>query len=130
MEVTDLKKKQYMYIAKLGGYLELNESDDINNDLNRAIIKAYASQHVPCYLGNINFYGSKREEFIEQKISCYEQYSGREILNFEYTFIIPLMDVLLEQMIREWNSGQAQRRLIDKIMARIDSLGGLIFIWS
>lgn len=134
MSVKDLTAQQHKYIAGIGGYLELLESDGVNNDLNREVIKTFANEHgTSCYLGNINFYGVARRALTEGKISCYEKYAGKEVLNFEYSFIVPVRDHDLEDMIRQWNSDGYSGKdtgFSGKIVQRIYKLGGLTFIWS
>ena len=130
MSVKDLLLKKNEYIAGIGGYLELLESDGNNNELNREIIKEYAKEHAACYLGKINFFGTESEALINGERSCYEKYVGKEVLNFEYSFIIPSKDPELEEMIIKWNSGNVCVGLIDSIMERIDYLGGYYFVWS
>lgn len=130
MQIEDLKREQYIHIARLGGYLELMESDDTNNDLNRALIKVYAEKHPSCYLGNINFYGDEREALLNGNISCLKEYDGGEVMNFECAFVVPVKDTRLEQMIKHWNTNKAENETINQIFNRVDLLDGLIFIWS
>lgn len=133
MNVQELIKQKSEYIVGIGGYLELLESDNKNNDLNREIIKAYVNEHnSTCYLGNINFYGKDRKDLMDGKISCYEKYAGREVMNFEFTFIVPVEDKVLEELIKQWNSDgfSVNNAFADRIFKRIDDLGGVTFIWS
>lgn len=129
MTSKELKREQYIHIAEIGGYLNLQESDDYNNDLNRAIIKAFTEENGSGYMGNINFYGQKWDDLIQGKISCYEKYTGQNIYNFACAFIVSKADEELKNMIKEWNDG-GDSSLVDRIYNRIEELNGMVFIWS
>ena len=130
MTSRELKREQYKHIAEIGGYLELSESDDYNNDLNRAIIKAYKQENGRCFMGCINFYDQKRKDIASGKISCYEEYTGQEIYNFACAFIVPEADAALARLITEWNKDGACAAIINDIFNRIEELDGLHFIWT
>ena len=126
----ELKKEQYNYIFNIGEYLELQEGDNTNNDLNRKQIKAYTNENKKVWFGNINFYDEKRRRIVNDEESPLVEYEGQEIYNFEYTFCVPSCDETLIDLIREWNKTGAKTELIDAIFSRIDDLNGIHFIWS
>lgn len=132
--VQELKKEQYRYIAEIGGYLNLKESDDVNNDLNRAIIKAFKEKNGTAFLGYVNLPDHIYKDLNEGKDVCiYEEYSDQMIYNFGCDFVVPEADRKLESLLIEWNTKEGYANgaeLLELIFKRIDNLGGLRFIWS
>lgn len=132
MSVKDLKYEQYKHIAEINGYFNLLESDDINNDLNRAIIKAFKEENKTAYIGFINLSKEKIINLNEgNNTTILEEYVGQTIYNFGANFIIPQKDDILEDLIKKWNIIKPSNlKLLDKIYERIDTLKGINFIWS
>lgn len=131
--LQELKSETYQHVASMGGWLEIPEADCTLNDLNRKQIAAFKNEHDTAYLGNINYYDEKRKQITNGETSVYNEYTGQTVYNFEYCFCVPTKDEVLENMIREWNSpnaGLSNYKLITQITNRIDSLGGISFIWS
>lgn len=123
------KKRQYRYVRESGGWLALREADNTSNNLNREIIVALKQIHGRLYLGHINIYGDdRRVRVCAGKKSVYEEYTGQEIYNFHCDFAVPGADETLAELIRTWNR-EAEPRVIDQIMARVDELGGEHFVW-
>lgn len=125
-----IRKRQALYVASVGGYLELQEADNTYNDMNREMIEAYKMAHGVEFFGSINFYDEERQKIIAGEKSIYEEYTGQEVFNFHCGFAVPCKDEELERMIREWNKGMPNTRVkIEKITSRIDKLGGIHFVW-
>jgi hypothetical protein len=130
--VDSILKKQREYLAYTGGVFALREADETYNDFNRDIIAAFKEAHGTAFLGNINFYGEKRQKVADGSASVYEEYIGQLVYNFGADFVVADKDELLESMIRTWNGGHThsdKRNLIAQITDRIAELGGLCFIW-
>lgn len=127
-----LKKRQYGYVRSIGGWHALIESDSTNNGLNREIIAAMKQIHGLLYLGSVNYYSGQSERIRTGEESVYEEYAGQEIYDFHCDFAVPVRDEVLEEMIRAWNRGTGPHpaELVDRIMARINELGGEHFVWS
>lgn len=123
------KQFQHQHIRSSGGWLEVRESDDTHNDLNRELLAAMKQIYGHVYLGNVNYYDERREQICTGKASVYEEYTGQKIFNFHCSFAVPVKDDRLEQMIRDWNKGTASGQSVEQIMERIDELGGEHFIW-
>ncbi len=131
IRLTLAKKLQHKYIRASGGWFEIKESDNTNNDFNREVITAMKQIHGQVYLGNVNYYDERREKICAGTESVYEEYTGQQIFNFHCSFAVPEKDALLEAMIREWNgeTGSLQIKSAEQIIERISELGGEHFIW-
>lgn len=127
--VQELKEKQNNYIKSIGGYANLKEADNFNNDLNRKIIAAYASEHEEVWLFNINYYGESKERIINGKDSPFMKYAGQSVLNFEIHYCIPCRDEQVAGSIRQWLT-EPELETLNKIDNLVDELGGLRFLWS
>lgn len=129
MKVEEILKEQRKYIIEQG---RIQEADETYNNFNREIIKSYANEHGKGYLGKINFYNDKeRKKIARGELSCYQEYVGQKICNFDYAFIVPVEDSDLQSMIQRWNSELSNpTALINQIFNRIEVLGGLVFSWT
>ncbi len=134
MTVQELKEKQLDHIAEIGGYWYLQEADDVHNDLNRAIIQAFSSEHGKAFIGFVNLPEDKLKALQDgQSVSIYEEYVGQKIYNFGCDFIVPEADKDLESFIKQWNRKDNDSKkgiLMNKIFNRIERVGGFNFIWS
>ena len=129
--VTELRIEQYKHIARVGGYFEIKEADDKNNELNRAIIRAFYESNENAYVGNINLkYPMLDELRMGKEVVILKKYENELIHNFEYTFIVPKKDEILELYIKEWNSKIRPIMALEKATERIEEIGGILFIWS
>lgn len=125
-----IRKIQAGYIASTGGYLALREADETYNDMNRKAIKAFKMAHGSEFFGSINFYDEKRRKVIAGEESIYEEYTGQQVFNFHCDFAVPCKDEKLENLIRQWNRGKPSTVVsVNKIIERIERLGGIHFIW-
>lgn len=125
-----IRKQQREYAFAAGGMLGIRECDDIYNNYNRSIIHAFALRHGKAYLGNFNFYDDARIAVTKGERSIYEEYElGKPVLNFGCAFVVPTPDEELQEMIRQWNSGDQHQLLVDTIMNHIDKLGGIHLVW-
>lgn len=131
IRLTLARKLHYKYISESGGWFELREADNTNNDFNRETITAMKQIYGQVYLGSINYYGKQREQICAGTESVYEEYTGQQIFNFYCSFAVPVKDELLEEMIRNWNRGDGSRKpkSVEQIFERISELGGEHFIW-
>ena len=126
--VKKLRLEEHTYIHSIGGYLNLLESDELQNDRNRAIIDAFSREHEETWLGNVNFYGATRLAIINNTNQPLIKYEGQNIYNFEYTFCVHY-DEILCALIRKWNQG-TDIVVLHNILNRIAELGGEHFVWS
>lgn len=125
------RKLQARYIAKIGGYLGVQEADDTYNHLNQEIIKAFKMAYGVGFLGSVNYYDEERKKIVAGEKSVYEEYTGQKVFNFQCSFIVPTQDEELERLIREWNAGRRCQTgpNVDEILSRVDEIGGIHIIW-
>ena len=130
IEYAMICRQQNIYLGSSGGVLELRESDEIYNDLNRSIIQAFWKMHGTAFIGNINYYDEDRKKVVAYEKSVFTAYNGEKVLNFGAAFIIPKADNTLDEMIRRWNTpGERTVANIEAITKRIEWLGGKNLIW-
>ena len=99
--VNDLHNKQMAYIKKIGGFDNLKEADDYYNDLNRSIISAFFEENGEvAYIGKLNMYAKQMNE-VKAESDVYKQYNGEKVYNFEYDYIIPRKDSVLDVLIKK-----------------------------
>lgn len=131
--LKEIQRKQIQYLAATGGVWALREADEKYNDMNREIIEAFKNAHGRAYLGKINFYDDERRRVASKQQSVYVEYTGQLVYNFGCAFVVPEKDEALENLIFDWNTDKPSvsscRGLIDAIMARIEELGGINFVW-
>lgn len=126
--VKELRLEEHTYIQSIGGYLNLLETDESQNDCNRAIIKAFSREHDETWLGNVNFYGAARLAIINNTYLPLTKYENQNIYNFEFSFCVPCCDEILCTQIRKWNKG-TDKTVLDNIFKRIADLSGEHFVW-
>lgn len=122
-------RKRICYLQAIGGAGMLKEADETYNEFNREAIRAMALRDGQAYLGSVNYYGEVRERILAKEQSIYEKYTGGEIYNFSCAFCAPVADEQLEELIRTWNES-APAYLVDKIMHRVEAIGGVNFLWT
>lgn len=122
---------QNRYIRDSGGVLALRESDDYNNDLNRARIEAFRDLHGEVYLGQVNYYDDQRKKVASGEIPALQKWDGSKIYNFGCAFAVPHFDEELNEMIRKWNTGgdAASVKLVKQIVDRVEKLHGFNMLW-
>ncbi len=134
MTIQELREQQRDHIAEVGGYWYLQEIDHAYNDLNRAILEVFRSEHEKAFIGFVNLPDEKLKALQEgQPVSVYEAYVGQRVYDFGCNFIVPTEDKELETLIKQWNQkGSSSKRgnLMHEIFNRIEQIGGLNFIWS
>ena len=125
------RQMQWIYTAGCGGYLDISESDETYNNLNREVIAAYRVHYGAAYLGSVNYYGEQQQRIAAGTESIYEVYNGQPLCNFCCSFCVPLPDPVLEKLIRRWNNALLPRdaTLVKAIMKRISQLEGLNLVW-
>ena len=125
-------RRRNQYVKACGGYSNTREADDVYNDLNRSIIQAMAADNGTCYLGIIQNYGAMRKAVASGSEPVFTKYSGQTIETFGCDYVIPDMDDTLEKMIREFNQPgyPTNVALLDKIMERLDVIGGELLLWT
>lgn len=121
------KEKQRRYVRSCGGYGGIYEADDVYNDLNRDIMAAYLKFHQKAFLCNANYHDEAHERVVAGTQSVYEEYTGQKIYNADWTYIVPTEDEELQVLIRQWNSGNLKSP--DPIEARVNKIGGEMFVW-
>lgn len=108
-----------------------NELYDMElNDISCQAIIAYANiyEGQTCYLGKVNRYS-------EDKGKPYlVPYSGQQVFNFEYNFMIPVYDARLINLIAdrdetEYTGTREDFVLVTEIMDRIEGLKGIHLFW-
>ena len=105
MTVQELREQQLNHIAEIGGYWYLQEIDHIYNDLNRAIMEVFRSEHEKAFIGFVNLPDDKLKALQEgQPVSVYEEYVGQRIYDFSCNFIVPEAEEKLESLIKQWNA--------------------------
>lgn len=107
------------------------EFDTTINDISRAMIVAYHKKHGKCFLGKINDY----DKYGTHPKIEFTPYTGQEIYNFEFAFVISDEDEELRRMLTKHNTqkkydAKSAYRLIDQITCRIAELGGEFLSWS
>ena len=122
-------RKRICHLQAIGGAGMLMEADETYNEFNREAIRAMALRDGQTYLGNINYYGEVRERILAKEQSIYEKYTGGKIYNFSCAFCVPVADEQLEELIRTWNES-APAYMVDKIMHRVEVIGGVNFLWT
>lgn len=125
------KKQQRTYLWATGGPLELREADTTYNDWNREMIEALALQYGKLYLGDINYYGERREK-VAAGGEIYDEYTQGTVHNFEYSYAVPVPDEELRKLVQAWNGCNSlpmPSGIIDKIFDRVKKLGGVHLIW-
>lgn len=129
-ELTRCLQNEQSYAIACGGYLGIEEADDIYNDMNRKSIEAFRKCHGRAYLGSVNFCDEERAAIISGEKSVYTEYTGSEngLCNFCCSFCVPIPDVTLERLIRQWNEDSSKVK-VDDIMTRIEELDGIHILW-
>lgn len=110
-----------------------SEFDSTINDISREIIRLYAKHYGTVYLGKIN----DSDAYNNRKPIVFRVYSDpdEKIYNFEADFVIPVEDEELRKVLQERNtpgeySGKKNADQVNKIIARIEALGGYHLSWS
>ena len=125
-----LVRKQRRYVVSCGGYENIKEADDIYNDLNREIIKAYKVEHGNAVLGSYLYYGDEAERIRDGKESPYTEYKDQSIANFSCDFILPKEDPYVTEIIRLWNSARIYRGMLhSELVERVEAAGGMMIVW-
>lgn len=115
-----------------GKFHRPDELEDMElNDIQRDKIEAFIGLHEgSCWVGRINLYPfDPVDKPIMKKLKLYEK-----IYNFDWTFIIPRRDTLLEQMIFDryqepYEDTSRDLEMVEEITARIEQLGGHHLHW-
>lgn len=119
------RRMQADYVAKCGGYGFVREADNQYNEYNRLIIGDIVNIHGTAYTGYINKHDGEVEYFREV-------YDTQSVHNFGCDFVIPSKDEQLEYLIGQWRSETSLpsgTNVLDSIQRRVDSIGGVNFIW-
>lgn len=122
--------KQKKYVISCGGFNGIKEADEIYNDLNREIIKAYKEKFGSAVLGSYLYYGDEAERIKTGLESPYTEYTVSSLGNFSCNFILREEDSQVTELICLWNSSYAYRgKIFDELVARVEALGGRMLIW-
>lgn len=118
------RNKQYQYVQNMGGYLNILEADDTQNDFNRDIIKAFRQAYGKTIMGRINPMKAGEPIFWE--------YTGGAIYNFACDFVLRAEDDELRELIQSWRGDQQLSKKCadaDVITSRVKDIGGELFVW-
>jgi len=122
--------EQNAYISASGGILNIKESDDTFNDLNREQITDMLEEHGKVFLGKINVSDENARKQILDGGSPYTKYTGGFVKNFSCDFAVPKADKELASLLRCWVDGDTAVSVLDEITEKVSSLGGVMFIWT
>jgi len=127
-KLDTLKTLTGKYLQRNGGWP--SEFDCEINDISRAKIDAALELWGTCYLGKVNLYNDARG-----KPYHLTPYTGQQVYNFEYSFIVPVRDRDLERLIEErdrapYTGTTEDFHRIEEIHALIEKLGGVQLIWA
>ena len=101
---------------------------DLCNGWSRKWIEEMRLKHGVAYLGRFNYDRDKRKSIIDGSCDVFEEYTGQKVYNFSCDFCVPVKDDILEDMIREWNRSSPVA-LVDKMVNRIEEIGGSLLRW-
>lgn len=127
--LKDAIHTQNQYIAAMGGILNIHESDDIYNDMNREQIARILDRHGKLYLGKINVDLEAKHDILSGG-SPFTEYTGGLVRNFSCDFAVPVADDELAALIRRWIGGDTAIPVLDGIINRVDQIGGVIIRWT
>ena len=122
MELAYHRKKQYQYVAAMGGYSGIREADDTYNDMNVRIIESFRKAYGKALLGNPNPFKEGDPIFWE--------YNGKN--TFWSSFVVNREDEKLRDMIRAWRGDTTLPKAwadIDRITKRVTEIGGELLVW-
>ena len=126
MTIAELTAETAVYLQRNQGTSEFDMSI---NDISREKINALKNHYGTAYLGRINRYE-------EDKGKPYlVEYTGQQVYNFEYGFVIPsydeeLIDLIRKRELSPYKGTQKDKIMIDAIFQRIADLKGLHLLWS
>lgn len=132
IQLAIARKYQYAHVRSCGGYLEMREADEINNDLNREKIAAMRKIYETVYLLDVNYFDEKRRRIVAGEESVYEEVTDAPIYNFAGSYCVPTKDAELEELIRRWNADDSLPKSgvkVEQITNRVDAIGGIILVW-
>lgn len=110
-------------------YYERQEHRLRLNDQNREQIAAFSTLHSETWLGRVGFHKEEREMIASGEKSPLVRYDGSLVFNFQYDFCIPSNDSEMLELIRQWNAGEINSRIFNRIYDRVQDLGGIYLIW-
>ena len=122
MKLAYYKNKQIQYVKAMGGYGGIREADDIYNDLNISIIKAFQKAYGKALLGNPNPFKDGDPIFWE--------YNGKN--TFWSSFVVSREDEKLRDMIRAWRGDTSLPKAwadVNRITKRVEEIGGELLVW-
>lgn len=118
------RNRQNRYVYEVGGYLNIMEADDTQNDFNRDLIKAFHQAYGRTIMGRINPMKAGEPIFWE--------YTGGAIYNFACDFVLQAEDDELRELIQSWRGDQRfPKKCADAgmITSRVNDIGGELFVW-
>lgn len=108
----------------------LVEADSKVNSASRKIIQAMLAENGEVWFGKINIYGYMKADPKPPVLWKRDNKTSRD-LNFSADFILSHRDLILEEMLVEWNrTGGGTMDLIVAIFVRIKESGGHQLVWS
>ena len=128
--LKEIHDKRAAYIAARGGYLGVREADDVCNDINREELTAMKAKYGQLYIGKFNYYGEERKRVSEGSQSVFIKLGDEPVKNFACDWAVPKPDAALQLLIQKWNTDSEQKLVdVEAITARIEALGGAVFVW-
>ena len=115
---------QRQYVHSMGGYLNIKEADDTQNDFNRELIKAFHQAYGKAIMGRINP--------LKEGEPIFWEYTGGAIYNFACDFVLREEDNELRELIQSWRDDQRLPKKhvdADTITSKVKEVGGELFVW-
>lgn len=110
-------------------YGQPTEEDMTINDVSRKTIRAMHNDKGACWLGNINLHKENPRPF---KLTQWTLET--RVYNFQYDFILPKHDPIIETMINERDNAPYNAKndcaSVTEIMDRVTELGGIFLYWA
>lgn len=118
---SDNLTKTLIYSLRDNGY-----PIELDGGLNAASTDVIEAFGVGCWLGLVNLYTDQNPIW---------QWDGDHVYNFAADFVLPefdqtLHDLILERKSREYTNTSDDAKLVDAILDRIKTIGGVNLYWS
>ena len=127
MNIQEIIDCENDLFRRYGG--SIPEANDELNDLQQKKIEAVRAEHGTAFIGKINYYGDDCKNLSTNTILT--EYTGQRVYTFGANFVVPSADADLADMILKWNSEfPFDLKLVDRILDRVEYLGGLYLLWS
>jgi hypothetical protein len=107
------------------------EFDTQFNEMSRKVAKSMRETHGQVWAYKINLYDKDRG--IREAI-CWEVVEGETLLNFSCSFVAPVkdekvIDMILARDVEPYHGTSKDYSKIEEITARADEIGGIYLVW-